>query len=1165
MLQTLKQFYHKLPRKKSEKIIYWQNLHSSAIGLAISCNASTNPLVIITPDILTITKLKQELQFYLGKESSVPILVFPDWETLPYDHFSPHEDTISQRLSTLYKLTALKSGIILVAATTLMQRLPPQSYIAANSFILEINETFSLNQFRKNLENYGYVCVAKVMQHGEFAVRGSIIDVFPTGSKNPFRIDLFDTTVESIRIFNPNTQLSSQKIDKIQILPAKEYPLNEESINKFRQAWRIKFSGDPLNCPIYQSTINHENHPGIEYYLPLFFTKTTSLFAYLPANTIIINSDRSEKIIKNFWQEINERYEQLRHDQSHPLLAPTDIFIPPEQILAKQNEFPQVIITPEEHAEEIKKNCLAFSFKTKKIPEIFISNKSAEPLIKLQNLIKNHPTARILFIATSNGRREALLNLFQTINLTPGITASWQQFLNEPQNQLAITVAPIAQPMHLPPDDGKTEILVLTEAQIFNELTNQNQTNETQIQKPHAIIRDLTELQIAAPVVHLEHGIGRYLGLRKLPTNDYENEFLLLEYANKAKLYVPVANINLISRYTGTNAENAPLHHLGTKRWEKTKREAKTKIHDIAVELLEIHARRFKASGFAFAKPNGDYQRFATDFSFTETPDQTRAINEVISDMVVNHPMDRLICGDVGFGKTEVAMRAAFLATQSNKQTAILTPTTLLAQQHFINFQDRFANWPINIALFSRFRSMKEQKNIRENLATGKIDIVIGTHKLLQKSVSFKNLGLLIVDEEHRFGVKQKERIKQLTPQIDILTLTATPIPRTLNMAFTNIRDFSIISTPPAKRLAIKTFVHERNNHLIKEAISREILRGGQVYFLHNDIATIEKTTHELQQLMPTARITIAHGQMRKQTLEQVMRNFYHLHTNVLVCTTIIESGIDIPTANTIIINRAERFGLAQLHQLRGRVGRSHHQAYAYLITPPVSSLTADAKKRLDAIVSMEDLGAGFILATHDLEIRGAGELLGEEQSGTIQNIGFSLYMEILEQAVITLKEGKAIDIETPLKANIEIDLQIPALIPDNYINDMNLRLVFYKRIAGAKNQERLDNLQSELIDRFGLLPECTKNLFRIATLKIKAQKLAIININIGQNKGTIEFATTPNIDPQNLMQLIQKHTDSYKFTGSYKIEFTLKQNTPKVDFLNNLLDALTQQSQCVV
>ena len=1156
MLQQLEHFCHKLPAVKGEKS-HWQNLHGSATGLAIAHAATTNPLLVITPDITTNAKLEQELKFYLSNASDTPVIGFPDWETLPYDHFSPHEDIISQRLLALHQIPKLKTGIVLVTATTLMHRLSPKNYIEPNSFILEIDEILDFDQLRNKLDTHGYICVSKVMAHGEFAIRGSIIDIFPIGSKTPFRIDLFDTKVDTIRTFDPDTQRSSDKIDKIQILPAKEHPLTDEAISKFRQAWRERFSGNPLNCPMYQSTINGENHPGVEYYLPLFFDTTTTLFEYLPTNSTIIRIGDSEKTIKNFWEEINERYEQLRHDHTRPLLAPVELFTPVDQFFANQNEFPQILINQE--AKKSTKS--AVGFKTQALPDLSINNKAKNPLAKLQQLIQDHADARILFIAETAGRREVLLELLRTINIQPTVVDSWLAFINSLHN-LAITVAPVEQPLYLLSKNHEPEIIAITETQIFGEHVTQSQSSKLQTQNPQTIIRDLTELQIGAPVVHFEYGVGRYLGLQKIVANNCENEFLVLEYANQTKLYVPVANIHLISRYTGVNAENAPLNHLSSKQWEKAKRAAKLKIRDVAVELLEIYARRHKSRGFAFIKPNADYERFVATFSFIETTDQKRSIDEVIADMTSDRPMDRLICGDVGFGKTEVAMRAAFLAALSGKQVAILTPTTLLAQQHFTNFQDRFADWPINIALFSRFSSTKDQKNIISNLANGKIDIVIGTHKLLQKNVSFKKLGLLVVDEEHRFGVTQKEKIKQLAPNIDILTLTATPIPRTLNMAFAKIRDFSIIATPPAKRLAIKTFVHERNNHLIKEAITREIVRGGQVYFLHNDVATIEKTAQQLQQLIPSARIAIAHGQMRKQKLERVMNDFYHLRSNLLVCTTIIESGLDIPTTNTIIIDRADRFGLAQLHQLRGRVGRSHHQAYAYLITPPPTLLTKDAEKRLEAIVSMEDLGAGFILATHDLEIRGAGELLGEEQSGTIHTIGFSLYMELLEEAVTTLKSGKEIDWTTSPKPTVEIDLQIPALIPNKYVADMGIRLVLYKRIAEAKNKNQLDELQVEMIDRFGLLPEPTKNLFRITELKLKAHKLGIIKVTCGvKNKGNIEFSATPNINPQNIIQLIQKYPDIYKLKGPSKLEFALKQNTTKIEFLNDLFKKLTNST----
>lgn len=1177
MLPQIEQLYYKSPLKKAPKS-YWQNLRGCSLSLAIACQVIQNPhnpFLIITPDILSLARLEKELRFYLNQESNASIHIFSDWETLPYDHFSPQEDIISQRLLTLSQIPNLKSGIILVAATTLMHKLPPKNYVETSSFVVELDETVDVEKLRKQLVNQGYISVTKVMSHGEFASRGSIIDIFPVGSKTPFRIDLFDTKVDSIRIFNPQTQISSGKINKIRLLPAKEYPLTSEAVSRFRRGWRTNFSGDPLNCPIYQSIINHESHPGIEYYLPLFFEQTATLFDYLPLNCTLIKISDDQVIMENFWQQITNRYEQLRHNRIHPLLAPTELFITVDQIFALQNQLPQILVKPHQGA---------INFQTTNIADISIDNKAKIPLGKLQNLwqdtINNIPALSViasetkqsncmLLITESAGRREVLLESLKNINLKPITVESWQAFIklaNHTRNCLAITVAPLDQSVCIysqDEHDNKSQLLIITETQIFGEnKTNTASYRSTKIRSynPETIIRDLTELHIGAPVVHIDHGIGRYLGLQKISVNSCENEFLILEYAGSAKLYVPVAGINLINRYTGMAAENVALSHLGTKQWEKTKHEAKQKTHDAAVEILEIHARRADSRGFGFAKPDADYQKFAASFNFIETPDQTKAISDVITDMTSDKPMDRLICGDVGFGKTEIAMRAAFIAAISGKQVAVLAPTTLLAQQHFTNFQDRFVEWPIKIALFTRFNSTKEQKTTIEGLGSSKIDIIIGTHKLLQDEVKFNNLGLLVVDEEHRFGVKQKERIKKLAPNIDILTLTATPIPRTLNMAFASIRDFSIIATPPAKRLAIKTFVSVQNDHLIKEAIMREILRGGQVYFLHNDVATMAKVARHLQQLVPNARISIAHGQMRKQELEQVMNDFYRLKTNILVCSTIIESGIDISTANTIIIDRADCFGLAQLHQLRGRVGRSHHQAYAYLITPPDGALTSDAKKRLEAITSLEDLGSGFILATNDLEIRGAGELLGEEQSGAIQDVGFNLYMEMLQQAIETLKSGNNIDLTDTSKNTAEVDLQIPALIPDSYIQDMNLRLILYKRIASVKTDAELDELMIEIIDRFGKLPETTQNLFKINRLRLLAQDLGIVKIMAGASgRGSIEFCTQPKINLNLIIHLVQKNPNIYKFQGSQKIEFTIMSGITAIDFITNLLRILAQ------
>lgn len=1167
------QFYHKLPIKKAEKT-YWRNLMGCASGLAIATSIKSNrgdapALLVITPDALTASRLAREVQFFIGsKRDETQVLMFPGLETLPYDYFSPHEDIISQRILTLYQLPQLKSGVIFVDAQTLMQRLPPRNYVEANSFVLKVGEQMDFAVLQQKLEKYGYCCVKKVMEHGEFAVRGSIIDIFPMGSTQPLRLDLLDMEIDSIRLFEVDTQRSFKTINEIKLLPAKEFPLDIDGSQNFCASWESYFGGDPLKCPMYQSVKSQATHPGIEYYLPLFFSATTSLFAYLPANCKVITTNDVEQNLYDFWEEIKKRYEQLSHDQTHPLLSPSDIFIPPEKVLEIKNSFPEIFIDNQSKEKDCINNVsLCFDVQTF---DIDIDNNNLKDTAKLQTILNNNSKARVLFTAESLGKREAILDILHKINIIPTVVDSWQDFIHS-TSKIAITIAPIKQPLHIIWKENNAEILLLTENQFFGDNVGQpmpsvlstTEASLTSLPKID-VIRDLTELQIDAPVVHIDYGVGRYLGLQKLKTNDYETEFLALEYANQAKLYVPVTSFGLISRYMGVDAEHAPLNHLGSKQWEKIKNEAVKKIQDTAAELLEIYANRTQAQGFIFNLPMEDYERFSSAFPFIATLDQERAIAAVISDMTSGRSMDRLICGDVGFGKTEVAMRAAFLAVHSGKQVAILTPTTLLAQQHFTNFQDRFASWPVKIALFSRFRGNKEQKEIIEDLACGKIDIVIGTHKLLQKNVCFKQLGLLIIDEEHRFGVKQKEHIKKIATNIDILALTATPIPRTLNMAFAGIRDFSIIATPPAKRLAIKTFVHEYNPYLIKEAILRETLRGGQVYFVHNDITTIEKTARELQRLIPNIRLAIAHGQMRKQQLAQIMHDFYHHHVNVLVCTTIIESGLDIAAANTIIIDRADRFGLAQLHQLRGRVGRSHHQAYAYLIVPPDSMLTSDAKKRLEAIIAMKDLGTGFALATNDLEIRGAGELLGDKQSGVIQGIGFTLYMEMLERAIKTLKKSKDnnnIKHEETEKIKTEMDLQIAAIIPDSYVGDINQRLVLYKRIAEAKNQNELDELQIEMIDRFGLLPLYAKNLFKISALKIKAQQLGIKKFSFGASKGIIQVASTVTIDPQMLIPLLQSQTKSYKFLDPYTIEFVvnLQMQTPeiRIEFVDNLFNSM--------
>ncbi len=1122
---TVNPLHPPLPQTPGQRLA-WGNLFGASLSLALSSvlTASKQPIVIITEDTLTANRLHDELAFFHTKKSTHPIIYFPDWETLPYDHFSPHQDIVSGRLSALYKIPTLQQGALITPIATLMHKLAPRDYLDGSVFLLTQGEQLNIDVTRKRLEKAGYRCVNQVREHGEFAVRGSLIDLFPMGSNMPYRIDLFDNEIDSIRTFSPDTQRSLEKINKIELLPAKEFPLDDDAIELFRQQWRSQFSGNPLNCPIYQDISEGICSPGIEYYLPYFFGKTATLFDYLPANSLIIMLGDIHKKAEEFWQEIQVRYEQYGHDVIRPLLTPQQVFISTPEIFGHLQNYSQI------------KTQTTTSLSL----ELTVDHKAPTPLQALETFLANYP-GRVLFTAETTGRREVLLQLFNTIHLHPKQISSWQEFLTASEKHM-ITVAPLDAGLSL----ENPQITLIVEAQLFGARIMQRRRRKETHQDTEAIVKDLTELQIGAPIVHIDHGVGRYLGLQTLKVGEQIAEFLTLEYADSDKLYVPVSSLHLIGRYSGTDPEQAPLSKLGTEQWQKAKRKAAEQIRDVAAELLDVYAQRAALPGHAFKQADEQYSAFAATFPFEETPDQLQAINQVITDMTSDKPMDRLVCGDVGFGKTEVAMRAAFIAVQNSKQVAILVPTTLLAQQHYQNFQDRFSDWPVRIEVISRFKSAKEQQKIIAELEQGKVDIIIGTHKLLQDNIKFNSLGLLVIDEEHRFGVRQKERLKSLRLSTDILTLTATPIPRTLNMAFSGIRDLSLIATPPARRLSIKTFVHEVQNQLIQEAILREILRGGQVYFLHNDVATIEKTARELEKLVPEARISIAHGQMRERELEHIMSDFYHRRCNVLVCTTIIESGIDIPSANTIIINRADKFGLAQLHQLRGRVGRSHHQAYAYLLIPSRKTLTTDAVKRLDAIALYEDLGIGFTLATHDLEIRGAGELLGEGQSGNMQAIGFTLYMDLLARAVEALKSGEKPDLENITARGTEIDLQIPALIPENYLSDVHLRLQCYKRIATAKTQRELDEIQVEMIDRFGLLPDSAKTLFTLSALKQKAELLGILKIEASSKGGKIEFSDKPHVDPMKIIKLIQAKPKEFRLDGPTRLRFNLDHHETK-------------------
>jgi len=1129
---------------KNDNRLLWGGLPGASASLAISklVGQHNAPLLIIAPDIHTASRYHRELGFFVG-DTDLPILLFPDWETLPYDHFSPHEDIISDRLATLYKISTLKKGIVIAALPTLMHRVLPKVYLESHTFLLSVNEKLNLTTIKNQLASGGYRNVTEVMEHGEFAVRGSIIDIYPMGSKNPFRIELFDDEIESIRSFDPDTQRSLDKIHEIRLLPAHEYPLDEDGITHFRKAWRSRFEGNPLDSPTYQQMSEGNAIAGVEYYLPLFYEKTETLFDYLPEESILILDKTITEKAQEFWDEVSERYEQLRYDISRPLCTPRELFLPVDETFAQIKPFIQLCIT-ESQIDDKQKNT---QFSCKNPRNFSINHREKEPLKPLRDYLDQFD-GRILFCAETTGRRETLLDLLQEIHITPKQYSSWQDFISE-QTPVGITVAPLDRGLEM----ESPNVILIVESQLFGKQVMQRRLRDKREQDPNAIIRNLTELNIGSPIVHIDHGVGRYQGLQTIKTGDIEGEYLNIEYANNDKIYVPVASLHLISRYTGSDPENAPLQKLGSRQWEKIKERAAKRVRDVAAELLDIYGRREAAQGFVYAKPEKEFHAFREAFPFEETHDQTSAINDVIRDMTGPRPMDRLICGDVGFGKTEVAMQAAFLAVQAGKQVAILVPTTLLSTQHFQNFKDRFADWPIKIAVLSRFQTPKEQSEIISSLDAGNVDIVIGTHKLLNKEIRYKNLGLLVIDEEHRFGVRQKEQIKSLRAEVDILTLTATPIPRTLNMSLAGTRDLSIIATPPQKRLAIKTFVQENNPQIIRESILRESMRGGQVYFLHNEVATINATAEKLQAIVPESRIAIAHGQMRERELERVMSDFYHQKFNLLVCSTIIESGIDVPSANTIIINRADKFGLAQLHQLRGRVGRSHHQAYAYLLTPGKKAMTRDAKKRLEAITSMEDLGAGFTLATHDLEIRGAGELLGDEQSGQMHAIGFSLYMEMLDEAVSALKEGRDPALEQPLQQGTEIDLHVTALIPETYVMDVHTRLTLYKRLSSCETQDDVQTLKSEMIDRFGLLPESTQTLFKQATLKLKATPLGVKKIDIGKEHGNIQFTEKPNVDPAKIVQLIQSKPDKFQLLGASKLRFAI----PAADIDTKIKSAL--------
>lgn len=1130
---------------------------SDALVLAQIAQQS-KPIAIITANALDAQRLSEEIPYFAP---SLKTHLLPDWETLPYDTFSPHQDLISERLATLYQVMGGLCDVLIVPVTTALYPLLPREYLAAHTFFIKQGEMLDLKGFRQQMTLAGYAHVTQVLSPGEYSIRGGLIDLFPMGNPLPYRIDLMDNEIDTIRTFDVDTQRSIFPVKEIRLLPAREFPLDEAGRSCFRKKFREKFEGDPSKRRIYKDVSKGVAPAGIEYYLPLFFEDTATLFDYLPQNTLLCLHQNIRSVIEDFWRDTQSRYQLIRSDIERPILPPNEIFLACDVFFGKLKPYARIELQSYTPPDTV--NALNFA---RALPPIQVNRHADNPVEKLAAFIDEIVACggRALLLAESIGRRELIAEYLNRYNLQPENCEDYAQFLVT-TNPFMLGVSPLHNGFVL----TKDSLAIITESELYaTHFHGRRERESRKTTSSDTLLRDLSEIKPGDPVVHEQHGIGRYMGLVSMDLGegdpDQLSEFLSLEYQGGDKLYVPVTQLHLIGRYSGASPESAPLHKLGSGQWDKARRKAMQQVRDTAAELLNLYAQRAARQGHTFKLHQHDYDAFAEGFGFEETADQAAAIQAVIEDLTSHKPMDRLICGDVGFGKTEVALRAAFIAVADGKQVAVLVPTTLLAEQHFQNFSDRFGliadHWPVNIAELSRFRSAKEQKQALNGLAKGDIDIVIGTHKLIQKSVKFKNLGLVIIDEEHRFGVRQKEQLKRLRAEVDVLTLTATPIPRTLAMSLEGLRDFSIIATAPQRRLAIKTFVSRFSEGTIREACLRELKRGGQIYFLHNEVNTIEHMHNKLTRLLPEARINIAHGQMRERELEHVMRDFYQQRFNILLCTTIIETGIDIPSVNTIIINQANKFGLAQLHQLRGRVGRSHHQAYAYLLTPEEESLGSQAKKRLEAIQAMEELGAGFYLAMHDLEIRGAGAVLGESQSGEMQEIGFSLYSTMLDAAIKSLKEGREPDMQQPLGIATEINLHVPALLPDSYCNDIHERLIIYKRLANCDNGEQLDDMHRELIDRFGLLPVPAKTLLNCHRLRVAARPLGIMRIDASANSIQVNFAPNPPIDPAKIIQLIQKNRE-YVLSGPdrLRIDVAILEVEQRVKRINELIDTLSE------
>ncbi len=1110
----------------------WRGLHGSARALALSeaAQSDTRLWVFVAADTRELERLESELHFFGG--DSVEILSLPDWEVLPYDVFSPHPDIVSARVRTLARLPSLTRGILLLTVDSLCSRLPPVSYVQARSFDLERGAVLELEPLRRRLAEAGYASVSQVSGPGEFALRGSLFDVFPMGSATPVRVDLLDQHIDSIRRFDPETQRSLEPIDRLRLLPARELPLDAEAVRAFRRRYRERFEGDVARMPVYRGVSEGVAPPGIEFYLPLFFERTAAIADYLPPAAVLVSDLELDAALGRAWEAIETRYEDRRHDVERPLLPPGEAFVAPADVRAGLQHHAGVTIerlAPAEHPA----GAAPHEFRTAGPPEFRIDARAPQPLAPLVNFLDGY-VGRVLIVADSPGRREVIAEMLKAHGRQPRTLQRWEQFAAG-DARLAICVAEDIDGLAL----GEPALLLLSESQLFgNRARQERRRRRSAASDPAAILRDLQSLESGSPVVHEVYGVGRYVGLQLMEIGGQGGEFLVLEYRDGDRIYVPVHALHLVSRYTGGAPDSAPLHKLGTDQWARARRRAAEAVRDVAAELLDLHARRAAHQAAPLVARDLEYQTFANGFPFEETADQGEAIRQVLAGLQGTQPMDRVVCGDVGFGKTEVAMRAAFVAVQAGHQVAVLVPTTLLAQQHLQSFRDRFADWPVRIEAVSRFRTGAETAAVIEGLAAGTVDIVIATHRLLHANPRFRSLGLIVVDEEHRFGVRDKERLKALRAEVHVLTLTATPIPRTLNMALGGLRELSLIATPPVARLAIKTFITEWHDATLREAVLRELRRGGQVYFVHNEVQDIAQVAARVAALVPEAEVRVGHGQMRERELEQLMVDFYHRRFNLLVCTTIIESGIDVPSANTILINRADHLGLAQLHQLRGRVGRSHHRAYAYLIVPSRKALRGDAAKRLEAIAALEDLGAGFALATHDLEIRGAGEFLGEKQSGELSEVGLSMYLDMLEHAVQAMRAGRAPALDRPLAAVSEVELHVPALLPEDFVSDVPLRLALYQRIAAA-DATALDDMTAELVDRFGELPPPAQHLLQLARLRLRARALGVRRLELGPAGGSIQFEEHNRVDATRVIALIQRQAQEYRLEGPLKLRIT--------------------------